>query len=351
MNSSTTFTTKSTQLAHFSAAPGDLRRIVLDYLFSKCYVDTAQAFARESFPIELDADGDEIIPSEEEYIFDSGLLRHAQYRKEIKLKLLAGNVSEAIGLLNVHFPTVLSSSSSTPLYDPAHLILNLRIQCFIEQARTIPLSYPSSPVPSSTPHLHSPVVTPISASFPPEDPSPERKSLLLNEMLALHRLAHDLPSQRDRKIYIAELNHVGGLLAYPVPEKSKELRRYLDMRRREAVAEQINDAILYRLNHPIPAFPDLVAQHTTVIFATLNQLGKRFPSKEQCPKDLVKVLQGASPRNKTIDGSVLGLGGKGMSKEVGKEDDDALEAAVVPSFDIEMLLKGEEGDSHDAVQV
>lgn len=261
------------------------------------------------------------------------------FSSEIKLKLLAGNVSEAIGLLNAHFPTVLSSSSSTPLYDPAHLILNLRIQCFIEQARTIPLLYP---VPSSPPPLHSPAVTPTSASFPPEDPSPERKSLLLNEMLALHRLAHDLPSQRDRKIYIAELNHVGGLLAYPVPEKSKELRRYLDMRRREAVAEQINDAILCiispisfsfnpltvlldRLNHPVPALPDLVAQHTTVLFATLNQLGKRFPSKEQCPTDLIKVLQGASPGKKAIDESVVGLGGKGVGKEVGKEEDDALE--------------------------
>jgi hypothetical protein len=51
----------------------------------------------------------------------------------------------------------------------------------------------------------------------------------------------DHPAEKD--LYKKELVNVGALLAYPEPETSP-LARYLSMERREAVAEQINKAIL-----------------------------------------------------------------------------------------------------------
>jgi len=52
-----------------------------------------------------------------------------------------------------------------------------------------------------------------------------------------------LRDPEDQATYRKELENVGGLLAYPVPELSP-MSKYLDQARRESVAEQINRAIL-----------------------------------------------------------------------------------------------------------
>lgn len=53
----------------------------------------------------------------------------------------------------------------------------------------------------------------------------------------------DLPSPSDKVLYMQELHNVGALIAYQVPETSP-VAKYMSMERREAVAEQINSAIL-----------------------------------------------------------------------------------------------------------
>lgn len=47
----------------------------------------------------------------------------------------------------------------------------------------------------------------------------------------------------DKTIYQEELKNVISILAYPVPEKSPAAK-YLSQERRDAVAEQVNSAIL-----------------------------------------------------------------------------------------------------------
>lgn len=59
----------------------------------------------------------------------------------------------------------------------------------------------------------------------------------------LYSLLEQIHSPVERDLYVQELINVGALLAYPHPESSP-LARYLSMERREAVAEQINKAIL-----------------------------------------------------------------------------------------------------------
>jgi len=51
----------------------------------------------------------------------------------------------------------------------------------------------------------------------------------------------------DQDFYMEEIQNVGALMAYQVPEKSP-VAKYLSMFRREAVADQINSAILCTLN-------------------------------------------------------------------------------------------------------
>jgi len=88
------------------------------------------------------------------------------------------------------------------------------------------------------------------SDFEPRNDSPhaqdsEQQMLLIILMKAqkLHALTNMLPDPSDRATYLKELNNVGGLLAYQVPEKSS-ISKYLTMERREAVADQINRAIL-----------------------------------------------------------------------------------------------------------
>lgn len=132
------------------------------------------------------------------------------------------------------------SSTST---EPAHLILNLRILAFSEACRTVPLEYP--------PSKHSALTDSISTTAPTDiEDNPDSQQMdLLTTAQKLYALSNTLPNPVDRATYLKELENVGGLLAYKVPEKSS-MAKYLTLERREAVADQINRAILSKLIHP-----------------------------------------------------------------------------------------------------
>ena len=181
---------------------------------------------------------------------------------EIRSQILSGRVDEAIILLQKHFPSVLRengpgsantsrtvdpspSSSNNIEYvsststEPAHLMLNLRILAFSEACRTVPLEYP--------PSKHSAFTNSISTATTPADmednPDSQQQMALLTTAQKLYALSNTLPNPVDRATYLKELENVGGLLAYKVPEKSS-MAKYLTLERREAVADQINRAIL-----------------------------------------------------------------------------------------------------------
>lgn len=152
-------------------------------------------------------------------------------------------------------PATIQFLTSTTV-DPLHLNLNLRILAFTEACRTVPLAYPPPSAISSlsgSPSL-SDVDTDIEEG---DDPAPtlipdertdpfarqQHLSSLITRMQKLHIVANALPKESDRKTYGEELNQVGGLLAYKVPEGSP-MARYLSQERREAVADQINAAVL-----------------------------------------------------------------------------------------------------------
>jgi hypothetical protein len=201
---------------------------------------------------------------------------------EIRELILAGRVDDAIRLLNESFPTVLSDhspieaspsnegedgnftyESETSMVTP-HLFLNLRVQAFIEACRTRPLEIPPEKVSSKLSGVPS-SITDITVDIPDDvsfvssssrssrvcnsesaqygDITPTRLASLLRKGQKLYGLAAALPSSKEKDIYKKELVNVGGLLAYPVPEDSP-VSKYLSYERREALADQINRAIL-----------------------------------------------------------------------------------------------------------
>ena len=187
---------------------------------------------------------------------------------------MSGRIDDAIALLNEHFPAALSSTKAQRdedraaaqqsyagqnakqdtfcttrkdyvaphSVDPAHLALNLRIQAFIETCRTVPLLYK----PPHGKHENLSPGTPDTSQR--QDVWTSGKAVrddivLLSKAQKLYALVNMLPNPNDRKRYHQELKDVAGLLAYKVPENSSS-SKYMSQQRREAVAEQIDSAIL-----------------------------------------------------------------------------------------------------------
>lgn len=152
-------------------------------------------------------------------------------------------------MLNKHFPAVLDESSDdpvSPLSDdtqihytsqtsikPLHLSLNLSILSFTEACRTFPLDYP--------PDREHPK-TPLRPLDNPEAHD-KHQNELLHRAQKLYSEVASLENPKDHETYRQELTNVGGLLAYREPEQSP-MAKYLSQERREAVADQINSAIL-----------------------------------------------------------------------------------------------------------
>jgi solute carrier family 66 (lysosomal lysine-arginine transporter), member 1 len=235
----------------------------------------------------------------------------------VRISILSGRIDEASDLLNEHFPSVLDQSSAfTPNYeppssdrvqyigptsiDPAHLSLNLRILAFIEASRTIPLEY--TPPSSHTRVLTKPHPTPLY-----RDPlaADAHQSEQLSRAQKLYAAANMLQKPSDRAIYLTELGHVGGLLAYKVPEESP-MSKYLTQARREAVADQINSAILCKCNTypyhcalltysprcadrtglPAISYLELYTRYTSTIWSNMNSMGMKAPTPANRPSGL-----------------------------------------------------------------
>jgi hypothetical protein len=180
---------------------------------------------------------------------------------EIRTSILSGCVEDAITLLQEHFPSVLSTtidhgpeprtdarsvdrSQYIPLtsVDPTHLSLNLRILSFIESCRTYPLLFEPPEKTSLSHPSHSEPPKPLYNIDNPDEVY-NRKVSLLAKAQKLYATVTMLQKPSDREIYHEELQNVCGLLAYEIPEESF-MSRYLSQERREAVAKQINSAIL-----------------------------------------------------------------------------------------------------------
>jgi hypothetical protein len=76
-----------------------------------------------------------------------------------------------------------------------------------------------------------------------ESTGDSKVELMIHQGQKLYALLNQISHPAEKELYEKELVNVGALLAYPEPETSP-LARYLSMERREAVAEQINKAIL-----------------------------------------------------------------------------------------------------------
>lgn len=331
----------------FEPSPDDLRVLVLDYLCHNSFASTARAFVRDSAIQHLDADGDEIMSPSGAVVNLPDILEErfagSDIREEIRIRILSGLVDEATDLLNKHFPSVLSESTTNvptlkstdrleyipaTSVNPSHLALNLHILAFIEAARTIPLPYyPPGMKPPPAPEVDS------DAEMTPSEHSEAANDLLLHRAQSLYSEANRLPDANDRALYLSELAQVGGLLAYPVPEGTP-MATYMTPERREAIADQIESAILYRTGQPVIARLELAARQTSVTWSILNEQKVKPPPPSAWPAGLTPPGFSKMPHSVLNKGS-NGEATSGGMKKAGSDNDTA---EVLGPFDLHAFL-------------
>lgn len=221
--------------------------------------------------------------------------------------ILDGAIPRAMSGIHEHFPTVLmrrSSSSSngttvlqpptektqvyvhqTPVfshsYAPEHVALNLQIQAWIESYRNN-LSTPGSPGSS---------IESIGNGSTKESGLSDNQIKSLTEAWnEIHRIVSQFKPEVAAS-YVKEVKDLSGLLAYSESELEKDdcpLRGFVDQRRRIALANQINAAILRehpwtaqreKLTHtrpgsenrPIQSHLEQLARRTCAVYSTLHE--------------------------------------------------------------------------------
>ncbi|KAG8694038.1 hypothetical protein FRC09_010096 [Ceratobasidium sp. 395] len=188
-----------------------------------------------------------------------------------------------------------NTSSLGRSVNPLHILLNLRVQQFLEAVRTVPLQ-PDLHERNGTPsvrsgeehsetdpdvNMHAPGSPAARGDFgdPPESPltlaasdaagSMARQRHLFELASQLYQNVKGLKCSVDREIYEKEIEQVCSLMIGPCPEQSLAAP-YLSMKRREALADQVNSSMLHFVGEsPAPAL-QIWAQTTRVVWDQIS---------------------------------------------------------------------------------
>ncbi|CAE6414097.1 unnamed protein product [Rhizoctonia solani] len=184
--------------------------------------------------------------------------------------------------------------------NPAHILFNLRVQQFVEAVRTVPLP------PSKKDHDEASPEEPIKVEEAednkmgslvsvehneheapsPTKPSPEaRQRRLLQLASRLYQSIKSLSCPADREIYTKEVEQVCSLMLGSSPESSLAAP-YLSMSRREAVADQVNSAMLWYVGEaPAPRL-QIWAQTSKVVWEQVAATHAVIPRTDEIPVDV-----------------------------------------------------------------
>ncbi|KEP55269.1 Ran-binding protein in the microtubule-organising centre protein [Rhizoctonia solani 123E] len=184
--------------------------------------------------------------------------------------------------------------------NPAHILFNLRVQQFVEAIRTVPLP------PSSKEHDQASLTEPIKVeevggieSISPDSVgrneqnissstksrSEARQRHLFQLASGLYQGIKSLASSADRETYAKEVEQVCSLMLGPSPESSLAAP-YLSMSRREAVADQVNSAMLWYVGEaPAPRL-QIWSQTAKVVWDQIVATRPTLPRTDDIPADV-----------------------------------------------------------------
>ncbi|PWN20082.1 hypothetical protein BCV69DRAFT_283616 [Microstroma glucosiphilum] len=157
------------------------------------------------------------------------------------------------------------------------------------------ISRSSSPAPSSVSSASS------SASHPSGGMPTALQSALGNAQL-LYASVQRLRNGPYKELYKKELESVTAILAYKDLERSP-LKKYLDVKRRKSLADQINSAIMFRTGRPSQPLIESAVRQTTFVWSQLHN------EHVAIPQDHPAYQKGARPSGSNGSNNGGGAGG------------------------------------------
>ncbi|PQE25365.1 SPRY domain-containing protein [Rutstroemia sp. NJR-2017a BBW] len=259
-----------------------IQSLVLQFLSHDGYVDTARAFAQEvhSEKSALNMDPRVAIPE-----FDVAEDEDAGHRQRIRMAILEGDIDKALKHTNAYYPQVLK--------DNEHVYFRLRCRKFVEMIRQgaeLHNSNQSNNSKRSNVHSGDWYDDILNHDMELDDHQPqgnnwdrmeteesadnhmEYQNLLQETLLYGQFLQAEFKDDPRREVSKA-LEDAFSLMAYEDPLNAKEVAHLLDPSGRQAVAEELNSAILLSLGKSSSAALETVYQQTTVLLEDLRETG------------------------------------------------------------------------------
>lgn len=225
--------------------------------------------------------------------------------------------------------TTRSTASGVGILRPTILSINLNLQAFVELIRTasMAVSAPSTPRPSSPfisthsthshPHAH---LLPTADDLPPTTTDAEshdspmsastssltsitstrtsaintaisRAQLLYSQVMSMETIPSTNPSgsttttgkggmiQGEKEAYLRELQGVAAMMAYgELTAAPESVRKYLDLGRREGLADLVIAGILHHEGRSASSLIELAARKTTAIWSALGEWKVSLPA-------------------------------------------------------------------------
>ncbi|KAF8609965.1 hypothetical protein BDV93DRAFT_3597 [Ceratobasidium sp. AG-I] len=181
--------------------------------------------------------------------------------------------------------------------DPAYILLNLRVQQFVEAIRTVPLRFeeqseglPAQDRGSSDVDMHAP-----DQELGEGNHGKDQRKRHFELASQLYQSVRRLPDPKVREVYAMEVEQVCSLMLSSTPEATLAAP-YLSMKRREALADQVNSAMLWHAGEsPAPCL-QIWAQTTRVVWDQIIGLRVSLPRVADTPPD-VKMYSKYVARN------------------------------------------------------
>ncbi|KAM0753364.1 competence/damage-inducible protein CinA [Meredithblackwellia eburnea MCA 4105] len=251
-----------------------LQALITSYLVHHGYSATAESFATQVKEERKERGKGLLGPSaivEDEAMDVSGALAStwtsdASVRGDIRKAFLTGDMERVLDLTQRHYPSLLTED----LKDPSGgLKFKLRTRAFIEAVvRSLPgsnTSHDLAPAPLSHQHFSTPPTSPKSATI---------DLMGLEGVLSLGRsLSYDFKDDQ-RPLVQSALEEAFSLIAYTrLNELQGRLAWLVSMEAREALADELNSAVLVSLS--LPPIPHLEAayRHCSATVSWLGELG------------------------------------------------------------------------------
>ncbi|CEJ94716.1 hypothetical protein VHEMI10231 [[Torrubiella] hemipterigena] len=251
----------TSSLEHGMGETDLIHNLVMQFLQHDGYVETARAFA-EDLRIQNEA-----LRSTSNNAKSTISLRDdedANNRQRIRRAVLDGDIDQALEYMEKYYPQVLQENQT--------VVFKLRCRKFIELVRKAAHINMEAEGRRRNGNSNGDAAMDIDANGTNGFEQTELQELEINMLVYGQELQREYAGDSRKEITTA-LEQIWALVAYPNPLKEPEVAHLLDRKGRQAVAEELNAAILSSLGKSSQAALEKIYAQTTVLLEELRTDG------------------------------------------------------------------------------